>query len=227
MMKFFKYGLTVFLLGVISSVYAETVSFFVSNNTGTITLQQAYDRLAGVPQQELTEQLITNLQVKHLEQGELKERLGAYLMSATQQVTGDNTEVFDSSPLQNLTEDEVFQLSQTLAKNFKQESVAAFIPNPQEAIANVQVKFHGALPSITDVTTAISQKLPVQYTQAYSLEIDKDDVNYSRAKVKSIQWLGSATNNVSEIKKAFPNAEIMTKNGKAYLVYQDGTVQGL
>jgi hypothetical protein len=226
-MKLLKYSFIAILLGAISSVYAESVSFFVSNNTGTITLEQAYDRMAGAPQQELTTQLIKNLQVAHLEQGELKERLGAYLMSATQQVTGDNTEVFKSSPLQNLTKDEVFQLSQTLAKNFKQESVAVFIPNPRDAVANVQVKFRGALPSINEVTTLINQNLPTQYSQAYSLEINNDDVKYGNAKVKSIQWLGTATNNVAAITKAFPNAQILTKQGSAYLIYQDGTVQGL
>ena len=46
------------------------------------------------------------------------------------------------------------------------------------------------------------------------------------AKVTKIEWLGSREN-IDEIKKAFPEENISSHKGQAYLVYKNGQTESL
>jgi hypothetical protein len=57
-----------------------SVEFFASNNTATIDLKTAYQRLMGDEQQQLKDNMIGILQKNHIEQGKFEDILGTYQM---------------------------------------------------------------------------------------------------------------------------------------------------
>ncbi len=95
-----------FLLG-LSQAFANnnaSVEFFASNNNKIINMQTAYNRLTGQAQLDLQDEMIDVLQKNHIEQGRFKNILGTYRMSTDQSNTADNTEEFDVSPYQHLSD---------------------------------------------------------------------------------------------------------------------------
>jgi hypothetical protein len=200
-----------------------TIEFFSSNNTGEIDLQTAYQRLNSKFQLKLQSDTIKILQNYHIEQGQFEDILGTYQMSTDKNVTADNSEIFHTSPQQLLTNNQAFLIATDLANVLNQDSIAVFIPNKQDPIGNIVVRFVMNQLSINDMINTINEKLPSSYSQAFSLHLSHTREGFEHAKVESIEWLG---NNISEndIKKAFPQGQITTQQGSAYLVYQNGNV---
>ncbi len=217
------------LTGLSSISYAENadgVKFFSSNNTSVITLEKAYDRLAGKPQHELKNSTINFLQVNHIEQGRFENILGTYQMMNDKQTTGDNTEVFYASPLQKFSNEQVFALATQLANKLEQESVAVFIPSAQYSVADVCINFKNNQPNINEAITMIHEKLPAPYSSAFSLRVKNSNANFKNAKVTKIEWLGN-NKNIADIKKAFPQADVSYKYGQSFLVYKNGSVESI
>ena len=213
-----------FLLLANNTVFAASrlpVEFFASNNTQEIDIQHAYDRLTGKEQHQLQNAMITVMQKNHLEQGRFADVLGAYRMSSDQNITADNTEKFNTSPYQYLTEEKIFSMATEMAISLKQDSVAVFIPDDQSSVGDVVVSFKGVQPDITSAVAMIHDRLPVNYSQAYSLRLNNEYAGINNATVAQIEWLGSKIN-IDEIKSAFPGRTISYRYGKVYLVYQNG-----
>lgn len=204
---------------------SPTIKFFVSNNTQVIDVRKAFERLTGKPQQDLKEGTIDVLQNNHIEQGKFENSLGTYEMSINKKVTGDNTKIFYSSPLQNFSQEHVFSLAGQIAKTFQQESVAVFIPANQSTIGDTVVNFTSHQPSITEAIELVHEKLPA-YATAFSLHLNSTHSTFSQVKVTQIEWLGSQID-INAIKIAFPCEKISYNYGQAYLVYQNGQVDQL
>jgi hypothetical protein len=204
---------------------SSTIEFFSSNNTHEIDVAKAYARLMGKAQHDLKNNTITVLQNNHIEQGKFENILGMYQMTSDKNMTGDNTEIFYASPLQNFSDSQIFSLAAQLANTLNQESVAVFIPSNQQAIADITVKFTSQKPSITEAINMIREKLPT-YATAFSLHLSSECQGFNNTKVSEIEWLGSRIN-INEIKKAFPGENISSHQGQAYLVYKNGQTQRL
>ena len=73
-------------------------------------------------------EIIDVLQKNHIEQGRFKNIFGTYRMSIDQSNTADNTEEFDVSPYQHLSDEQIFSIAKELALKLKQDSVAVLMP---------------------------------------------------------------------------------------------------
>lgn len=212
----------IFLL-TIAQTHADTnstVSFYASNNTKTIDMQTAYDRLTGKAQPALQEKMIDILQKNHIEQGRFKNILGTYQMPDQQYSTADNTEAFDTSPYQPLSNEKVFSIAQEMAIALKQDSVAVLVPNPS-VVGDVTVNFTFKKPGIHEMLGFLQEKLPLVYRQSFSLHLANITGNFNDAKVEKIEWLGSQFN-LDELQQAFPFSKITVRYGDAFLVHQNG-----
>lgn len=199
---------------------SSTIEFFSSNNTHEIDVEKAYERLVSKAQHNLKNSTIDVLQNNHIEQGKFENILGMYQMTSDKNMTGDNTEIFYASPLQNFSDTQVFSLAAQLANTLNQESVAVFISSTQSTIADIIVKFTSQKPGVTETINMIREKLPT-YATAFSLHLSNKHSGFNNAKVTEIEWLGSKVN-INEIKKAFPQENISSNQGQAYLVYKNG-----
>ena len=204
----------------------KTVEFFSSNNTREIDVHEAYERLKGEAQQELLNSIIVILQKNHIQQGRFEDILGAYLSLNDQHVTADNTEMFSVSPLQTLTDNEVFELAKQFAIALKQESVAVFIPTNQPIIGDVTVSLISQQANLDAAIKILHDKLPLSYSQAYSIHLRDECADYDNAKVVEIEWLGSKIN-PQELKKAFPLEKISYYYGRAFSIHQNGQMEQL
>lgn len=213
-------SLTLSIANITYGANSPTIEFFVSNNSSEISVEQAYERLAGEAQHALKDSTIDVLQKNHVEQGKFENILGTYEMASDKKITGDNTEIFRASPLQGFSQEQIFSLASELANTFQQESVAVFIPSNQPTIANIVVSFTSHQPNIMETIELVHEKLPA-YATAFSLHLSNLHSGFNNAKVTEIEWLGSKVD-INEIKKAFPQENISYNDGQAYLVYQDG-----
>lgn len=216
-----------FLLG-LSQAFAynnASVEFFASNNNKIINMQTAYNRLTGQEQLNLQDEMIDVLQKNHIEQGRFKNILGTYRMSIDQSNTADNTEEFDVSPYQHLSDEQIFSIAKELAVTLKQDSVAVLIPN-QSTIGDITVNFTSKKPSINEVVGLLQKELPSLYNEAFSIHLVNTSGGFDTAKVAKIEWLGHKIN-LGEIKKAFPSENIDFHYGDVFLVYQNGQTEQL
>ena len=225
--QFISLILGITFCGIVQFSYAEnkSIRFYVSNNSQEISIEEAFSRMTGLAQQTLRDETIEILQKEHVEQGKMTDILGAYEMASDSNVTGDNTEMFSASPYQAFTQAQVIAIAINLANHFHQESVAVFVPSDQGAIAEVNVKFNQNLPTINQTIKTLQEKLPNQ-TQAFSLQLMNTEQGYIKARVLSIEWLGSGLH-VDEIQNAFPGRAIEVHTGEAYLVYKNGQLNPL
>ncbi len=198
----------------------SSVEFFASNNNKEINLQTAYDRLTGQEQYDLKNNMINILQKNHIEQGKFENILGTYRMSKDQNITADNTEDFNTSPYQHLSDEKVFLIAKELAVSLHQDSVAV-LTSDQSSIGDVTVSFTSHQPGINEVTALLHDKMPPLYNQAFSIHLTKTYDGFNNAKVAAIEWLGSKIN-LEDVKKAFPSDKVSYRYGKVFLVYQDG-----
>lgn len=216
------------LLSITTTSYAtsnSSIEFFYSNNTHEIDAHKAYERLTSKAQHKLKNDAIDVLQNNHVEQGKFKNILGMYQMASDKNMTSDNSEIFHASPLQNFSDNEVFSLGAQLATALNQESVAVFIPSAQSNTADIIVRFTSQKPSITEAINMIHERLPA-YATAFSLHLSNTHSGFNNAKVTEVEWLGSRIN-VNEIKNAFPNENVSSNQGQAYLVYANGQTERL
>jgi hypothetical protein len=206
-----------------SAANSSSIKFFVSNNRHEIDLEKAYERTTNQFQDDLARGTISLLQKDHVEQGRVESVLGAYQMISDKNITGDNTEIYITSPYQIFSDDQIFALGKQLVNTFQQESIAIFIPSNESAIADVVVKFTANKPSITAVVQLIREKLPV-YANAFSLHLANKHSEFNNAKVAEVEWLGSKIN-INEIKRVFPQGAVSYSHGQAYLVYKNGQIE--
>jgi hypothetical protein len=183
-------------------------------------------RLTGNPQQELEKNIIKIMQQHKMQQGSFAAVLGAYQMSTDKNITADNTEIFYTSPLQTVTNQQAFSLAAELAKTFNQDSVAVFIPVKTAAINEVKIYFNKNKPTLAQAVAVIKEKLPPAYSQAFSLSLDRTCAGFNTATVRSIEWMGGHLD-TQLIQKTFPQQIITTQKGAAYLVYKNGKVTQL
>ena len=220
---------TTFLFGILSnSAFAashSSIEFFASNNQGEIPLQTAYARLTGDPQQQLQQKFIEVMQKNHVEQGTQKNILGIYQMDSTKNVTWDNSERFDTSPYQNLSVDEAKQIAMQLSQVLAQETVAVFVPESQANVAKITVHFKHQ-PSIAALQKQVQNKLPEQYRQAMSIQLEKETTGLPQARVDTLTWLGSGYDK-QVIQAAFKDASVEVDSGDAFLVNQQGNLTNL
>ena len=144
-------------------------------------------------------------------------------MASDKNMTNDNTEIFYASPLQNFSNKQIFSLAAQLANTLNQESVAVFIPSDQFAAGDIIVTFKSRKLGIAETVNKIREKLPA-YATAFSLHLSGKHSGFNNAKVTEIECLGSKIN-INEIKKAFPQENISSNQGQAYLVYKNGQTE--
>src|SRR6186713_1609430 len=102
-------GLMILSLSTVSLAdKVNSVEFFASNNTATIDLQTAYQRLNGNEQRELQSSMINVFQKNHIEQGKFEGILGTYQMASDGNITADNTDAFMTSPYQFINDKKIF-----------------------------------------------------------------------------------------------------------------------
>lgn len=217
--------LLLFSTNVVFANDKPSVEFFASNNTKEINIQTAYARLTGIEQSELQNSMINILQKNHIDQGKFEDILGTYRMSSDKTITADNTEHFDTSPYQNLSNEKVFALAKELAISLNQDSVAVLVPD-QSTIGDITVSFTSRQPGVSETVSMLHDKLPALYNQAFSLHIVNKCNGFNNAKVAEVEWLGSKIN-LDEVKKAFPLEKINFHYGKVFLVYQNGRKEQL
>ena len=205
---------------------SNSVAFFYSNNEQLLNLQQAFDRLMGKEQQKLEKTAIETLQQDHIEQGRFKQILGTYTMAGDGNTTADNSEIFFSSPLQKLSEEHIFPLAQKLAQGLQQESVAVFIPSPEQEVGCVKLKFATNQHSIEKTVKSIKEKLPASFSQAFSLTLSPHLTDYNQTAVHSIAWIGNGLD-LGSVKNAFPEDQIIYKQGTSWLIYKNGKKEKL
>ncbi len=211
-------------INVVFANHKPSAEFFASNNTKEINIQTAYDRLTGSAQSTLQNSMIEVLQKNHIEQGRFEDILGAYRMLSDKNITADNTEHFNTSVYQNLSDTRVLWLAKELAIALNQDSVVVFIPD-QSTLGDITVSFAHPV-GINEVVRMIHAKLPDRYNQAYSLHLINKYAGFNNVKVESVEWLGSKVN-LEEVEKAFPLDKINYQDGKVYLVYQNGQTEQL
>lgn len=193
---------------------------FASNNHGEITVERAYERLIGEEQTELQETITDIMQKNHIEQGKFKNILGSYQMDSTKNVTGDNSEIFMTSPYQSVPFPKVVSLAHQLAKTLNQESIAIFVPNSQSVIGKITVKFVSKKMTLNELTSVLQTELPAAYSHTYSMELENEKSAFSDLKVSKILWLGSEIT-LQELQTIFTNEVIEAHHGNAYLIFRD------
>lgn len=203
----------------------NSVEFFISNNTKEINLQTAFNRLSGSEQHKLQNKIINVLQKEHIEQGKFKNLLGTYQYSSKKN-TADNSELFVTSSYQKLPIKKIFRIAKQLANSLNQESVAVFIPSKQSGVGDTILKFKSHNYSINETIKIIHEKLPAQYSKAFSLHLNNNCSSFDNAIVKEVQWLGSKIK-PQELRKSFPNEDIYFYHGNAYLVFKNGQKEQL
>lgn len=219
--------ISVILLSSLNLAYAEEVSsvtYFASNNTGVIQPSVAYTRLLSEPQDNLKSSMIDIMQANHMQQSQCADSLGMYQMAETGSMTADNTKVFTTSPYQTFSDAKAFEIAKEMADTLQQESVAVFIPNAQAYTGDTVVQLKSHPYTIHEAMQMINEKLPAEYSKAYSLHFNNKMSSYNKITVSNIEWLGGKVN-PNIIQTAFPNEQVSSKHGKAYLVYQNGTVE--
>jgi hypothetical protein len=174
-----------FFFAINSGFANSSADIFISNNTKAISLKTAYERLTGKEQHGLQNTMIDVLQKAHIEQGKFKDILGTYRMSNDPKTTADNTERFNTSPNQNLSDDDIFSLAKELAIILNQESVAVFIPDPS-VVGKISVRFTSSQPTINEIVNIIHEKLPPLYSQAFSIYLTEKQGEFDSAKVSEI-----------------------------------------
>lgn len=204
----------------------NSIVFFSSNNTHEITVETAYERLRGEEQQNLQDNIISVMQKNHIEQGKLEDIIGAYTSSTSQSFTADNTDIFNTSPYQKLSNEKAFMLAQKLAIMLNQESVGVFIPTKESIIGDITVRFTTYQPTIIEAINLLQNKLPPAYSRAFSLHLNNKYSNFKEATVSEIEWLGSNLK-LAEIKDVFPQEKVLYRYGSAYLVYKNGQKERL
>jgi hypothetical protein len=215
----------IFSFGAVFASNPHSAEFFASNNTKIIDLQTAFHRLQGNAQQDLENNMVDVMQVHHVEQGKFADILGTYQMTSDKKITADNTKHFITSPHQMLSDEKIFTLAKELAIKLHQDSVAVFIPDNTN-LADVTVTFTSKDLHINDIIMLLQQKLPAQYSKAFSLHIIKKHERFNKAIVAKVEWLGSSID-ANLIKRAFPQEKITARYGRFYLVYQSGQVEQL
>lgn len=200
-----------------------SVSFFASNNTGIIQPEQAYQRLLSEAQNQLKNTIIDIMQSHHLEQSQCEDGIGMYQMADSGRLTADNGKIFTTSPYQALTDDTVFSLSQQMANALQQESVAVFIPDEQAKTADTTVYLNSRHYNLAQTLKLINERLPADYSQAFTLHFDSKYGGVDQATIGSIEWLGNHIDPIV-IQNAFPGEKMTMKHGKAFLVYKDGRI---
>ncbi|KTD49494.1 hypothetical protein Lrub_0593 [Legionella rubrilucens] len=221
----FFIGLTLFCR-MLSAAGWASVSFFASNNTGIIQPEQAYQRLLSEAQSHLKNTMITILQAHHMEQSQCEDGIGMYQMAGDGRLTADNGKIFTTSPYQKLTDETVLALSQQMATALHQESVAVFIPDEQAETADTTVHLNSHHYPLSQTIRLIHERLPADYTQAFTLHFDSKYGGFDQATISGIEWLGRNID-PAVIQTAFPEDKITTKHGKAFLVFKDGQVKTL
>jgi hypothetical protein len=197
-----------------------SVEFFVSNNTGEIDLQTAFNRLKGNEQQALQDEIINIMQQENVEQGKFVDLLGTYQMSSDKNITADNSEIFVTSSYQTIPTKMVFSLAEKLANSLKQDSVAVFIPSKQLIIGDTILKFKSHDHTINETVKIIHDRLPMLYSQAFSIHLNNTCSNFNNATVQQVEWLGSKIK-PNLIQKIFPQDAVSYHYGTTYLVYKN------
>lgn len=209
----------------LASTNKTSVEFFASNNTSIIDIRKAYGRLIGQAQIDLQNTMIEVLQKHHIEQGHFTDILGSYRMSTDHTITADNTEEFDLSPYQYLSDEQIFSIAKKMAWNLKQDSIAVLIPG-HSRVGEVTLNFTCAKPNINEALHLLQEKLPSYYSEAFSIQLTVDHPEFEKAKVTKIAWLGSKINR-DEVKNAFPLEQVSARHGRVYLVYKNGKIEQL
>ncbi|MBA2650493.1 MAG: hypothetical protein H0U75_13050 [Legionella sp.] len=217
-----------------SNAMALKQTIYASNNSDIIPLNTAYQRLQSEPEHQLQVTMIQQLQQAHIQQGQFQEILGTYLMSTTGDLTGDNTEAFTFSPYQKIPNEQLFELSKTLAQKLNQDSLAVVVADEPEDGTTPDNCNHESIvyslsfkkqPELSMVLEKI-KLLPTQYQSAYSIQISDLKQSFTKAGVNKINWLGHGFD-INELKQIFPEAEVSTEKGSAWLVFKDGHIKEL
>jgi len=205
----------------------ESIAFYFSNSTSTISLSQAFCRLCSKDQVELQKTAITLMRQEHINKIELQDLLGFYRIYKTKNMTADNSEklVINDSP--QLSSKKAFKIAGKLANALNQESVAIFLPDDNMKGGQLIIRLMSHQYTIQEITNIIHKKLPKQYNQGFSLHLKNPCyASFEDATVEEVEWLGTKIKQ-NDVKKLFPQDNVTYHLGRAYLVYSDGKKQSL
>src|SRR5437868_13615515 len=99
-------------------------------------------------------------------------------MSTDQNITADNSEIYITSPYQGVSQEKAFFLAKQLTNILKQDSVAVFIPTKQAVIGDIIIQFKSHAYTIDETIHLIQDKLPAQYSKAFSLHLKNACANF-------------------------------------------------
>lgn len=205
----------------VMAVDQGSIAFFVSNNTGDIPPEEAYQRLRGPEQKDLRDQITHLAQRHHLEQGTLTDSLGVGSVTGKQTRTADNTAVLNTSPYEHFNSWRIFPLARHFAKQLQQHTIVVFIPDEKAAIGDITVHFGEHPVTIEELAGMLTARLPADYSQSYFLHLTNTCHDYLNTKVSAVEWPGSKLS-VEVLRNVFPTAEINVHYGNAWLVYTNG-----
>ncbi|STY26333.1 Uncharacterised protein [Legionella taurinensis] len=201
----------------------STVTFYAANNVGEVAPAEAYKNLLSEKQRQLETTMVDIMQSHHLEQSQGEDILCMYRAESDGHLAAENSKLFTTSPYQSIAEDEIFTISKELVSTLQQEAVAVFIPNEQADIGDTTIYLNSHYYTVDEVLKRISEKLPPEYRQIYTLHFDSTYGDFHKARVGRVEWLGHQIDS-SVIETAFPDDTIELKNGQAYLVLKDGQI---
>ncbi len=214
------------MLGVMLLVqvpFVQASRIFVSNNEKIISPSGAFKRLHDGAQSSLQYNTISTLQNFHFQQGRIHQALGMYYMQHDSKITADNTLIFTTSPKENVQKRTIIQTAASLAKQFRQESVAIFIDSANFPDYDTVITFDGKAPLYSDIKQKM-KALKSQGLSSFSMYFQKDKKYLDKSRVSSIEWLTSRHIGIL-LKKYFKDFRVRENHGEALLVFQDGHIE--
>lgn len=201
---------------------SNSVKFYLSNSKTQADSTLALHRLLGPEQHALQKGVIDTLQIKHIQQTTQLFVLGAY-RNSKQEASIDNTLVIITSPYQELLDCEIVILARDLARQFKQETVAVFIPDTKSNDIDIMFSFKNNAYEMNELLSILHKKLPSSYAEGVTLYLDKGCKSVINCRVSGLEWLGNNLD-TPKLKTVFPHADIQQTRGRAILVDQSGNI---
>jgi hypothetical protein len=199
---------------------AQASKLFAANNTSTISINEAFDRVNGEAQGDLKDTTINTLQNDHYEQGRISNAVGTYYMRSRDEMTADNTLVYTTSPQESIPEEKIIRTAATLAKDLNQESVAVFVTDGNPSNSDILIGVDDQNLSYSELKNKIPQ-LEAIGLSTFTVYFKGSPCTLDSAKISAIEWL-TTHDKLEQLKKVFAGGQVQEETGEALLVFNDG-----
>ncbi len=194
----------------------DGTSLYISNNQKSITPKQAYQRLIGTAQRQLTKETQTILSSFHITPSNLTPTLGHY-MGSNQLLSVDNALAIHVNPKS--------KGRKKRAQHFKQESCALFIPKAKGNYVDVKISFGNKDIFYNNLLSQFAA-LHKNGIEGLSIYFKKLKKNIHLAKISEIEII-CPKKKAQAVEQVFSQNTIKEKVGTGLLVYQNGRYKNI